>query len=128
LTRPSWMSVILKNRTPSGLSTADAVTPYWIASARSLTAAHVQPSGKSSTPDDSSDFWRLAPPRECQRTADADSPHAERRDVADGESDVAGDQEVERLRADRFDQRLDFLRLERAGREEHVCARACVLL
>ena len=49
------------------------------------------------------------PCRKGQRTADADAPDAERRDVADAQADVADDEEVQRFGLDRFDEGLDLV-------------------
>ena len=63
-----------------------------------------------------------------ERTADADAPDAERRDVADPKPDVANDEEVEWSWMDRFHERLDFLGLLRTRCKEHIGARLCVHL
>src|SRR5215213_10563041 len=68
------------------------------------------------------------PSREGQRAADADAPDAERRQVPDTQAAVAGDQEVEWFRPDRFHESLNFYRLVDARCEEHIGTRLCVSL
>src|SRR6266850_4674895 len=68
------------------------------------------------------------PCRKGQCTADADAPDAECRDGADTKSDVADDEEVERLGLDRGHERLDLVCLLWPRCEEHVGARLCVRL
>ena len=62
------------------------------------------------------------PRRQCQRAADADASHAERRDLVHTQANVPNDEKVEWPWRNRRDERLDLCRRLWTRREEHVCA------
>ena len=68
------------------------------------------------------------PCSQCQRAADADPAHTERRDVFDTQADVPDHEKVERLRGNRLDERLDFGGVLWTRGEEHIRPRRRVRL